>query len=88
MTSRVLAGTWKSGTRRHGLIGPGRRSKSCDRRRESDARPFDEELGRCGGVICFSLLTYHFIELPFIRLSKRIAPMGSAPRKPVSFTLG
>jgi peptidoglycan/LPS O-acetylase OafA/YrhL len=31
---------------------------------------------RCGGVICFSLLTYRFIELPFIALSKRIAPLS------------
>jgi peptidoglycan/LPS O-acetylase OafA/YrhL len=28
---------------------------------------------RCGALICFSLLTYRFIELPFIALSKRIA---------------
>ena len=32
---------------------------------------------RCGGVICFSLLTYHFIELPFIALSKRITECSS-----------
>jgi peptidoglycan/LPS O-acetylase OafA/YrhL len=36
---------------------------------------------RWGALVCFSLLTYRLIELPFIALSKRIAPLG---RKPVA----
>jgi peptidoglycan/LPS O-acetylase OafA/YrhL len=39
---------------------------------------------RCGALIGFSLITYDYIELPFIALSKRLAPMGrdSQAQKP------
>ncbi len=37
---------------------------------------------RCGALIGFSLLTYRYIELPFISLSKRVARMDGSIRAP------
>jgi peptidoglycan/LPS O-acetylase OafA/YrhL len=39
---------------------------------------------RCGALIGFSLLTYRYIELPFISLSKRLARIDNSKRMPTA----